>query len=465
MESSLSDRREDSFMARILAHYVTTEMALLGLFELVLSFLLIDAMLMVPGLTTVLSAAPAGLFANGSNLAAILALTIGAIAATIGLYRPEALVDRNSLLLNATVAGLAAFPAELLIIGSTHLGLSGADVLWLAAVLTAWLACILVTRLAVSRVLDRTRFARRVLVVGTSSRALRLCETLRNRRFWRFQPILAGGERMSLTPQALREQRIWGVVLADQAESGPVAEALRSSKLSGVRVYDDTRFYEHHLGRIDLDTIDANWFITTDGFDQTRLGQTAKRATDIAVSLLLLLLACPLMAITALLIKLEGPGPVFYRQKRTGLRGVPFTVFKFRSMTVDAEAGGDPRWAQRQDPRVTRIGSIIRPMRIDELPQLINVLRGEMSMIGPRPERPHFVEQLCRIIPFYHERSCVKPGLTGWAQVNFPYGASVEDAREKLAYDLYYVKNRNLLLDLLILLSTVRVVLFREGAR
>jgi sugar transferase (PEP-CTERM system associated) len=452
-------------MARILAHYITAEMALLGLFELLLSFALIYAMITAPGLTTLLSAAPAGLSPNGSNLAALLAITIGAIAATIGLYRPEALVDRNSLLLNAAVAGLLAFPAELLVIGSAHLGLRRADALWLAAVLAVWLVCILLTRLAVSRVLDRARLARRVLVVGSSQRALRLCETLRNRRFRRFEPILAGAARTALTAHALREQRIWGVVLADPPESRHAAEALLGSKLSGIRVLDDTRFYELHLGRIDLDTIDANWLLIADGFDQTRLGEAAKRATDIVVSLLLLLAACPLMVITACLIKLDSTGPVFYRQQRTGLRGAPFTVLKFRSMTVDAEAGGDPRWAQHRDPRVTRVGSVIRPMRIDELPQLLNVLRGEMSMIGPRPERPHFVQQLGRVIPFYNERSCVKPGLTGWAQVNFPYGASVEDAREKLAYDLYYVKNRNLLLDMLILLSTIRVVLFREGAR
>lgn len=452
-------------MARILAHYITAEMALLGLFELLLSFALIYAMITAPGLTTLLSAAPAGLSPNGSNLAALLAITIGAIAATIGLYRPEALVDRNSLLLNAAVAGLLAFPAELLVIGSAHLGLRRADALWLAAVLAVWLVCILLTRLAVSRVLDRARLARRVLVVGSSQRALRLCETLRNRRFRRFEPILAGAARTALTAHELREQRIWGVVLADPPESRHAAEALLGSKLSGIRVLDDTRFYEHHLGRIDLDTIDANWLLIADGFDQTRLGEASKRATDIVVSLLLLLAACPLMVITACLIKLDSKGPVFYRQQRTGLRGAPFTVLKFRSMTVDAEAGGDPRWAQHRDPRVTRVGSVIRPMRIDELPQLLNVLRGEMSMIGPRPERPHFVQQLGRVIPFYNERSCVKPGLTGWAQVNFPYGASVEDAREKLAYDLYYVKNRNLLLDMLILLSTIRVVLFREGAR
>ena len=173
----------------------------------------------------------------------------------------------------------------------------------------------------------------------------------------------------------------------------------------------------------------------------------------------------PVMAVTALAIKLDSPGPVFYRQLRTGLNGRSFTLLKFRSMRADAESGGIPRWAQKQDPRITRIGHFIRQTRIDELPQLLNVLRGDMSVVGPRPERPHFVKELALAIEAYTIRDRVKPGITGWAQVNYPYGASVEDAREKLAYDLYYVKNRGFFLDLLILCSTVRVILFREGAR
>ena len=156
---------------------------------------------------------------------------------------------------------------------------------------------------------------------------------------------------------------------------------------------------------------------------------------------------------------------MFYRQTRVGFRGRPFTLLKLRSMAVDAEVAGVARWAQQRDPRVTRVGQFMRASRIDELPQLLNVLRGEMSIVGPRPERPMFVEELAKLLPGYDHRALVKPGLTGWAQVNYPYGASVEDAREKLAYDLYYVKHRGLLLDLLIMLSTVRVVLFREGAR
>ena len=244
--------------------------------------------------------------------------------------------------------------------------------------------------------------------------------------------------------------------------SGP---ALLDLKLRGIRVFDDMNFWEQHLGRINLDRLDAQWLTYSDGFSSSRLGAEAKRIMDILVSLAVLVLTLPLMLITALLIKLDNPGPIFYRQERVGLHGRPFTLFKFRSMSVDAEAGGRPRWASQKDPRVTRVGGFIRSTRIDELPQLLNVLRGEMSFVGPRPERPHFVEQLAEIIPFYHERSYVKPGITGWAQVNFPYGASVEDAKQKLSYDLYYAKNRSLILDIVILFSTIRVILFREGAR
>jgi exopolysaccharide biosynthesis polyprenyl glycosylphosphotransferase len=232
-----------------------------------------------------------------------------------------------------------------------------------------------------------------------------------------------------------------------------------------VPVLSEAGFCEQHLGRVDLDSLTVPTLLFADGFANARLSNAAKRVLDTAVALLLLLLTLPLMIITAVLVRLDSPGPVLYRQTRVGLHGETFTLLKFRSMAIDAEAGGAPRWATQQDPRITRVGNIIRPMRIDELPQLINVLRGEMSLIGPRPERPQFVDELARIIPFYRERAYVKPGITGWAQVNFPYGASVEDAVQKLSYDLYYVKNRSLLLDLLILLATIRVILFREGAR
>ena len=190
-----------------------------------------------------------------------------------------------------------------------------------------------------------------------------------------------------------------------------------------------------------------------------------KRLFDIVVSLIILLITLPFSLIAAVLIKLESPGPILYRQERVGLHGDTFMVLKLRSMRQDAETGGSPQWAQLRDPRVTRVGAFTRKTRIDELPQLINVLRGDMSFVGPRPERPFFVDQLSKEIPFYRERHCVKPGITGWAQINYPYGASLEDSRQKLSYDLYYVKNHGLFLDFIIILSTVRVILMQQGAR
>ncbi len=194
------------------------------------------------------------------------------------------------------------------------------------------------------------------------------------------------------------------------------------------------------------------------------LSDAARRARDVWGSLVLLVLVMPVLLVVVCLIKLDSLGPLLYRQDRVGLHGRVFTILKFRSMRVDAEACG-PCWAALRDPRVTRVGALIRASRIDELPQLLNVLRGEMSLIGPRPERPHFTEQLARVIPSYHDRTRVLPGITGWAQVNYPYGASVEDARIKLTYDLHYIRNRTLWLDLRILIATVWVVMFRIGSR
>jgi lipopolysaccharide/colanic/teichoic acid biosynthesis glycosyltransferase len=196
-----------------------------------------------------------------------------------------------------------------------------------------------------------------------------------------------------------------------------------------------------------------------------RIGLAAHRALDIAVAAALLLLTAPLLLLTALAIRLESPGTILYRQERVGLNGKVFSLYKFRSMRADAEADGAPVWAQRRDPRVTRVGRVIRLLRIDEIPQIVNVFLGQMAMVGPRPERPEWVAALRREIPRFDDRTLVKPGITGWAQVNYRYGASIEDSREKLAYDLFYVRNRSLALDLLVLAATVRVVLFGQGAR
>jgi len=216
---------------------------------------------------------------------------------------------------------------------------------------------------------------------------------------------------------------------------------------------------------LDLNQLHESWLVTARANCQGQLKAAMHRSLDLACAVTLLLATLPLLLLVALAIKLDSPGPIFYGQERVGLGGRRFTVYKFRSMRVDAEANGTPQWASKQDPRVTRLGRLLRLSRIDEIPQVLNVLHGDMAMVGPRPERPAFVEQLERLIPHYKDRACVRPGITGWAQINYPYGASVEDARRKLTYDLYYIQHRGLRLDLRILLTTIRVVAFQEGAR
>jgi sugar transferase (PEP-CTERM system associated) len=230
-------------------------------------------------------------------------------------------------------------------------------------------------------------------------------------------------------------------------------------------VNDFSSFMERETGRVDLDTLNPSWLIFSDGFSSSRmLSSAVKRVFDITASGLLLILSAPVVALFALIVKLDSPGPAFFRQTRVGLYGQPFTMIKLRSMRTDAEKDG-AQWAQKSDPRVTRVGAIIRKIRVDELPQVWTVLKGEMSFVGPRPEVPQFVDDLDEKLPYYAERHMVKPGITGWAQINYPYGASIEDSRHKLEYDLYYAKNYTPFLDLLILLQTLRVVLWPEGAR
>ena len=257
------------------------------------------------------------------------------------------------------------------------------------------------------------------------------------------------------------------VVLAldERRNALPLADLLRI-KTTGVHVNELSTFFERETGRVDLDSVNPSWLIFSDGFSSgQRLSKVAKRVFDLLASLLLLILSAPLVLLFAILVKLESRGPAFYRQKRVGLYGVEFPILKLRSMRQDAEIGGQAVWAERDDPRITRVGRIIRKLRIDELPQVWTVLTGHMSFVGPRPERQQFITDLEAKLPFYAERHMMKPGITGWAQINYPYGASLEDARHKLEYDLYYAKNYTPFLDLLILLQTVRVLLWNDGAR
>ncbi len=337
-----------------------------------------------------------------------------------------------------------------------------------------------VARLMLGRSLGSEAFKRRVLVLGAGPRAARI-KALGGRPGAGF--IVCGFIGMNDGPDAVRgainrdaieslgdhvvNLKASEVVLALQERRNalPLKDLLRI-KTTGVHVSELSTFLERETGRVDLATASHSWLIFSDGFASGRLlSSIAKRLFDVLASLILLIVSTPLILMTAIAIKLESKGPAFYRQKRVGLFGVEFDVIKLRSMRQDAEVAGQAVWAQENDPRVTRVGRFIRMVRIDELPQLWVVLKGKMSFVGPRPERLQFVTGLAEQLPFYDERHMVKPGITGWAQINYPYGASLEDAHNKLEYDLYYAKNYTPFLDLLILLQTVRVLIWPSGAR
>lgn len=323
--------------------------------------------------------------------------------------------------------------------------------------------------------------ARRVLIVGAGAEARTVELALASRGFPQFDVVgflpVGPADKDVIAPDRLfpRSARVTNLVEAlrvrevivaqwDQRGGKLPMDDLLECRVRGVPVTDLAVFYERTRGEVPIESLKASHFIYGDGFVQGWGRRIVKRCFDFAAASSLVVISSPLMLLAALAIRLETPGPVIYRQERVGRGGRVFTCLKFRSMGVDAERNG-PVWASTGDARVTRVGRFIRKTRIDELPQLWNVLRGEMSFVGPRPERPVFVEQLRAQVPFYEVRHSVKPGLTGWAQVRYSYGASVEDACRKLQFDLYYVKNNSLFLDVLILLETIRVVLFREGSR
>ena len=348
-----------------------------------------------------------------------------------------------------------------------------------------------ISRWLTSHLIDEDLLKKRVLVLGAGNRSLKIATRMRRRSDRRAfvlvgflqqegsqDLVTAHGAKVITTDDSLMEfcekQHIDEIVVAvderrrnrEGPEPGLPVEELVSCRLHGIEICEVQAFIEREAGKVDVDLLQPSWMVFSDGFNTNSARGFNKRIFDIFAALVLLLFTWPIMLITAILI---GAGsffrdPIFYKQERVGLDGKPFDVIKFRSMRTDAEAAGAV-WATDNDPRITRIGAFIRKTRIDELPQLMNVLRGEMSFVGPRPERPVFVGELAEKLPYYNERHKVKPGLTGWAQLCYPYGASVEDSKQKLQYDLYYLKNHSFLLDLIILLQTVEVVLVGEGAR
>ena len=460
-------------MARIIGNHISLEMFVLWMLEFLLAFLVFYVLLLpgdAPELGFGMSGGPvSGLHVGTVKSAAMLGFTVGLTSVAIGLYRPEICLRTRHLLVNSVVAGVIGFPLILLVSLLTQIDpslLLGTDALWPMKMLLSWVLLLFGTRLVMRIVLRLGLLTRNVLIIGTEAQAVGTTAAVAAlpRQAFEIAGVIPPGAADTLSAAGLRRQRIWAVVIADPNHGQTALAPLLAARRGGVRVFSDIGFREQQLRRMDLASLTADWVLYADGINPGPVARFVRRAADIVLSLLGLALTLPVLALAALAIKLDGPGPILYRQERVGLQGGRFTLLKLRSMRQDAEADG-PTWATLDDQRVTRVGAFLRKTRIDELPQLFNVLRGEMGFVGPRPERPHFVDQLAAAIPFYDDRHYVKPGITGWAQVSMPYGASIDDGRRKLAYDLYYVKHRSLFLDALIILSTVRVILFQEGAR
>ncbi len=330
--------------------------------------------------------------------------------------------------------------------------------------------------------LNHPKLAERVLILGTDALAVNLAREVLQRRETGYEVVGFVGDDPQLVGQSLINPRVVGlmdeleslvlhhrpdrivVAMSDRRGRLPLDLLLKLKVRDEISVEESSRFFERLTGKISTDRLQPGQLVFAESSRWGRFYRRLRPVLDFLCALIGLVVSAPLMLLTAIAVRLESRGPIFYTQERVGLHGKSFHIVKFRSMRLDAEANGAV-WALQNDPRVTKVGRIIRKLRIDELPQFINVLRGEMSVVGPRPERPQFVSQLEERIPYYSERHLVKPGLTGWAQVRYPYGASFEDAREKHQYDLYYIKNQSPVLDAIILLETVRVVLFGRLSR
>jgi sugar transferase (PEP-CTERM system associated) len=460
-------------MIKIFNHYIhkRTVLQLLLDFGLILGTVLIATGWHMPDLRRSASAA-----LPSAVLLAIAALIINA---ALGFYQR---VHNRSVAQSRARAVLSLcliLPLAYVILRVLPLGLEDEDFVSLSIV--GGLVIMLIHRVHVGHSSAQSMMRQRVLVFGTGTRAKLVGRTLQ-----KSDPHVDLVGYYASPNEAVAEVSAWGIlspntsltdiVMEQQVDEIVVALAERRGgsmplrelldcKLQGVRVVDMATHFEKTLGQIRLDSVSAGWLIFGDGFSQGWVRTVVKRLFDIVFASILIVLAAPIMLLTAVLILLDGGGPILYMQERVGLNGRLFNVIKFRSMRTDAEIDGQPRWATAQDDRVTKVGRILRKLRIDELPQLFSVLNGDMSLVGPRPERPYFVDKLTQELPYFAVRQSVKPGVTGWAQVRYHYGASVEDAAEKLQYDLYYVKNHTLFLDLVVLFETVGVVLTAKGAQ
>ncbi len=386
--------------------------------------------------------------------------------------------DRRELVLRLVQAlGLAWIALALAFYGFPHLML-GRGISLIALPLA--LALMVGWRVSIHWLLGHPDFGERILIVGSGQLAVEVAREMLDRPdagyriagFVGSDPELLGKSLINprvigLTSEledVVRRENIDRIVVAMGERRGqlPTNELLQLSLTGKVNIEEGASFYERVTGRVSLNMIRPSWLIFSSRGRQARISGIARQIVHRFVALIGGLMSLPIGLFTAIFIKLDSTGPVLYKQQRVGKNGSTFTVLKFRSMRTDAEKAG-PVWASEQDDRTTRVGKIIRKLRIDEIPQFWNIIRGEMDFVGPRPERPHFVSQLAEEIPYYEQRHLIAPGLTGWAQIKYPYGASIEDARQKLQYDLYYIKNQSLMLDAIILFETIKIILFGRG--
>lgn len=409
----------------------------------------------------------------------LVAVFITASMAAFGLYQAHVRHNRTDFLLRLFLSfafGGMALLVLYYLVPSTYIGRGV-----LALSLALGLVGVLLVRAMKHQLFGADVFKRRLLIYGAGKNADLINSRLR-RSSDRMSFLVVGflpvpGQQVRVDdgllvksdcglPELAELLNIHEIIVApDERRGGLPMEQMLTCAQRGIAVTDLAAFFEREAGMIKLNVIDPSTLVFSGGFDHSLPRRLSKRFFDLSAAILLLAVAWPFMLLVAACVWLESGAPVFYRQTRVGESGHSFELFKFRSMRTDAEKDGVARWASKDDDRTTRVGRFIRSTRLDELPQLFNVLRGDMSFVGPRPERPQFVEQLNHEIRYYSVRHSVKPGLTGWAQLRYPYGASVRDAEEKLKFDLFYVKNHGLVLDLMILLQTVEVVLFRRGAR
>ena len=459
-------------MIKIFNHYIhrRTLLQIMLDFGLIIGIVVLSVGWHTPDLTLAASAALPS--------AALLGAAALAINAALGFYQR---VHNRSIAQSRARAVLSLvllLPLAYVTLRVLPLGLDRRD--YVALSIAGGLAFMLAHRVYVGHSSAQSMLRQRILVFGTGTRAKLVGRTLQ-----RSDPHIDLVGYYASPNEAVAEVSAWGIlspntsltdiVMEQQVDEIVVALAERRGgsmplrelldcKLQGVRVVDMATHFEKTLGQIRLDSVSAGWLIFGEGFSQGLLRTVVKRLFDLVCAAILIIVASPIILLTGILILLESRGPILYLQERVGLNGRLFNVVKFRSMRTDAEQDGQPRWATAKDDRVTRVGRILRKLRIDELPQLFSVLNGDMSLVGPRPERPYFVDKLTHEIPYFAVRQSVKPGVTGWAQVRYHYGSSVEDSAEKLQYDLYYVKNHTLFLDLVILFETVGVVLTAKGA-